>query len=263
MKAFSLSYREASLHYTRYGSGPRCLLLFHGFGQNRSVFDAWAEGLGSAYTIYAFDLFFHGASTWPMRYPVGKKHWHEIIEQFLHEHRIDRFDLGGFSLGAKFALVTLEAFPARVERLILLAPDGIRTSFWYSLATYPVATRGLFRSMITKPGRLYYLVTLLRKWRLVDKGILRFAERQMNTEEKRRQVYYSWVYFRHLRMGRSRLIALIQHHQTPVTMLVGRFDKIIRPRHMKKFCDQLPKASFIEVESGHPELIEKALPHLQ
>ena len=263
MEDFSLPYGDASLHFTRYGTGEQVVLLFHGFGQHRSVFDAWAQGLGSRYTIYAVDLFFHGESTWPMRYPVEKKHWRDIIDTFLNERQIERFQVGGFSMGARFAMVTFQLFPTRVDRLLLLAPDGIRTSFWYNLATYPLATRSLFRSMILKPARLYRLVTLLRKLRLVDKGVLRFAERQMNTEDKRRQVYYSWVYFRHMRVSRSQLLTLIREHQPPITVVAGRFDKIIRPRDMKKFCDQLPRASFIEVESGHPELIEKALPFLQ
>ncbi len=263
MEDFFLPYGDASLHFTRYGSGLEVILMFHGFGQHRSVFDAWAKGLGNRYTIYAVDLFFHGESTWPMRYPVEKKHWRDIIHSFLIARQIDRFHVGGFSMGARFAMVTFELFATRVQRLLLLAPDGIRTSFWYNLATYPLATRGLFKSMILKPARLYRLVSILRKLRLVDKGVLRFAEWQMNTEEKRRQVYYSWVYFRHMRVSRGRLLTLIRQNQTPVTLVVGRFDKIIRPRDMKKFCDQLPRASFIEVESGHPELIEKALPHLQ
>jgi pimeloyl-ACP methyl ester carboxylesterase len=257
-----LSFGEAMLHYTQSGKGDKKLLLFHGFGQNRHAFEQWTEHLGDMYTLYSFDLFFHGQSHWPMRQPLKKSDWKEIITTFLSIHHIHSFEVAGFSMGGKFALLTLEWFPDRINHLILMAPDGVKTSFWYSLATYPWAARSLFKSMILKPSRLFTLITVLRRFQLVDKGLLRFAESQMSTEEKRRRVYYSWVYFRNLKFNVHQIAALLNTAEIPLTMIAGRFDRVIKPQDMKRFCQNVNHATYIEIESGHNELINRVLPNI-
>ena len=69
----------------------------------------------------------------PLKKLIGKK----PLRNLCKETGVQNFSLAGFSLGGKFALATLEAFPEKTKGIILLAPDGIKTSFWYSLATYP------------------------------------------------------------------------------------------------------------------------------
>ncbi|MFM8913565.1 MAG: alpha/beta fold hydrolase, partial [Flammeovirgaceae bacterium] len=209
------------------------------------------------YTLYSFDLFFHGQSHWHSREALEKSDWKEILLMFFQQESITDFELVGFSMGGKFALATLELFPDRVRKLTLLAPDGIRTSFWYSLATYPIATRALFKSMILHPSRLRTLAHILRALRLVDNGLLRFAEHQMNTEEKRRRVYYSWVYFRHLKFNLNSIAAIINHYQISLTLLVGRYDKVIQPKKMESFLTLVETKEFNILEAGHNDLIAK------
>ncbi len=137
------SYKGAELNYGLYPGGPGILLAFHGFGQSQHYFSSLATSLEKNYTVYSFDLFYHGRSHWPdSEQPLSKEFWKEMITAFLQEQQIDRFSLVGFSLGGKFVLATLEALPERTDEILFIAPDGIRTSFWYSLATYPSWARG-------------------------------------------------------------------------------------------------------------------------
>jgi pimeloyl-ACP methyl ester carboxylesterase len=251
-------YQGSRLHYAKGGSGARKLLMFHGFGQGLHVFQDWLAVLEHDFTLYAFDLYFHGQSDWPSREPLEKTDWRKILDLFFAQENIQRFELVGFSMGGKFVLATVEAYPDRVDRVVLIAPDGIKTNFWYSLATYPIATRALFRSMILKPDRLYRIIKTLRALQLVDKGILRFAESQMNTEEKRKRVYFTWVYFRHLKFNLTHIQNLVNTRPTPVLMITGRYDKIITTRNMQQFVGRLTHAQFVELEAGHNDLIEKA-----
>src|SRR6186713_1690577 len=192
-------FKNSTLHYTTLGNGPQNLFMFHGFGQDNKSYNALSRVLSSQYTAYIFDLYFHGESRWGYgEAPLEKTHWKETLEGFMQETGILNFSLAGFSLGGKFALATLEAFPEKTKGIILLAPDGIKTSFWYSLATYPIVVRKIFKRMIRQPGLFQSVARFLHSWRVVDKGVLKFAEFQMNSEEKRNRVYYSWVVFRHL-----------------------------------------------------------------
>jgi pimeloyl-ACP methyl ester carboxylesterase len=253
----SIHYKSSVLHYAKYGQGKTALLLFHGFGQHHGVFKGWVPQLSTQFTLYLFDLFFHGQSQWNEQEPLQKNDWKNIVSLFLAKEKIPRFALAGFSLGGKFAMTTAEHFPDKVSHLFLLAPDGIKTSAWYSLATYPHVTRGVFKSMIEKPERFFRLIKLAQKLNWVDKGIVRFVENQMNTKEKRALVYNSWVYFRHLKINLSHLAQLLNANSIPVTMIVGKYDKVIVAKNMKLLLDKLANKKLHLIEAGHNDLIAK------
>ena len=255
-------YGTSKLHYAKAGSGTVAMLLFHGFGQNHKAFDQWVEALGKDYSLFVFDLYFHGQSAWPSRLPLEKTDWKEIISLFLKQEKIVRFEVLGFSLGGKFALSTVEAFPEKIIKLYLLAPDGVKTSVWYSLATYPIAIRYFFKSMILKPGRLNTLAKTFLWLGVVDKGLLRFAESQMDTEEKRRRVYYSWVYFRHLTFDLKRIADLLNRNKTPLVMIVGKYDKVIEAKNMDSLLRLVNIHRFEIIEAGHNDLIKKVIDKL-
>ena len=48
-----------NLHYYKFGSGPKAMLCFHGYGMHGKQFKLLESSLGHAYTFYGFDLFFH------------------------------------------------------------------------------------------------------------------------------------------------------------------------------------------------------------
>jgi len=254
-----IDYQASRLHYSKAGQGPMPMLIFHGFGQDNRVFESWVQTLEQEFRLYVFDLYFHGQSTWPLRRPMEKSDWKLILTQFLQQEKIESFAVAGFSLGAKFALAAVESFPEKIKKVILLAPDGIKTSLWYNLATYPIAIRYLFKSMVLKPGRFFTLAQFLQRVGLVNKGLLRFAESQMDTEEKRRRVYYSWVYFRHLKFGNPSIAAILNHHRIPLLMLVGKFDKVIPAKNMEGLLNRLHQKQVEIIEAGHNDLVKAAV----
>ncbi len=253
-------YKNSVLFFAKSGHGKKRLLLFHGFGQDHRAFKNWVDALQDDYTCYTFDLFFHGSSTWHSEYAVEKQDWQKIMGLFLQQEGISQFAVTGFSMGGKFALATYESFHPQITHLILLAPDGIKTSFWYSLATYPIAIRALFKSMILHPNRLYRITKLLRKLQLVDAGLLRFAESQMNTEEKRKRVYNSWVNFRHLQFNLNQLAALINQSNVKFYLITGKYDKVVATQNMASFLKKIKIVQAIEINCGHQDLISRADP---
>jgi len=256
-------YQNTLLAYQEIGTGKKIMLFFHGYGQSKKVFEVKATELGQEYTCYLFDLFFHGESEWSYGEEVlTKQFWSKSIELFLVEQKIDRFSVAGFSLGARFVFATLESVPDKIDDFFLIAPDGIKNSLWYNLATYPIALRKLFKSMIFHEGRFYSIAHFINRLGLVDNGLLRFAESQMKTEEMRKRVYYSWVVFRKLKFNIPAIAALIRKHAIRTTLIIGRFDKVITETNMKKLLKHLPECTVIKLETGHNGLIEKWKPFL-
>lgn len=258
-----VTYKDSLLAYQKSGYGEKVLLLFHGFGQHHKVFETLTEALSTSFTLYAFDLFFHGQSKWNQdEQTLEKEMWREIMLQFLTENKVDHFSVLGFSLGGKFALASVELFPDRIEQVILLAPDGIKTNFWYSLATYPFLLRRFFKSMILKPGRLHTITSLLHTLHVVDNGLLRFAETQMDTQEKRERVYYSWVVFRHLKFEMKAIARILETHSMRLTLIVGKHDKIITTENMNHLLCHLQDYQFEVLDTGHNGVIAGSIPIL-
>ncbi|MDN5199846.1 alpha/beta hydrolase [Fulvivirgaceae bacterium BMA10] len=247
---------SAELHYQVMGKGNEALLAFHGFGQNSSHFSGFSNIVQGEYTVYSFDLFFHGMSNWPEKgTSLEKEQWKHLIINFLIKNKIEKFSLIGYSLGAKFVLATLEAFPDRIKQITLIAPDGIKTNFWYSLATYPVILRYWFKSFIKNPSPFFLFLKFMRALGFVDKGIARFASRQMDTEDKRKRVYLSWVIFRHLKFNMSDISGLINRQSVKLEMFLGKYDKIMTERNMARLLNKVEKYQLHILETGHNTLI--------
>ena len=258
-----LNHAAAKLHYQVIGSGPKVLLAFHGYGQDSHHFGSIGEVLGDDYTIYAFDLFFHGKSALPKnQVPLQKQLLAVLIEQLLEKEQIERFSVMGFSMGGKFALSLTESFPEKMDALFLIAPDGIGTSFWYNVATYPGWLQGLFKQTVLKPKPFFRMVNILHYTNVVDKSLLRFTRGQMNSLQNRLRVYRSWVAFRELTFDIRKIISLLNLHHIPVTVFLGQYDKVIPRRRLQVFLKALAKGSLIILEAGHSRLLPEVALYL-
>ncbi|HTE34481.1 MAG TPA: alpha/beta hydrolase [Chryseolinea sp.] len=257
-----VQYQGSKLHYQIFGTGKQPLLFFHGFGQDSTVFKAVFEPLQAAYTVYAFDLYFHGKSTWAMGdQPMEKSTWKETLEVFFKQEDVRQFSIAGFSLGARFALTTFECFPEQTSRIFLLAPDGITINFWYRLATGTSVFRSLFKNIVRDHQRFLQIVRAFRSIGLISEPLARFAEKQMMSEVLRNRVYYSWVVFRKLKVKTTALAKTMNERGTPVTIVMGEYDKVISPESVKPLSPQLKRVRIRKVNTGHHGIMEQAIPY--
>lgn len=252
------------LHYRAYGSGPRVILAFHGYGQGEGHWRTLIGELGPEVTVYAFDLFYHGRSRLAKAdAPLTKPRLSELLNEFLTANNIESFSLLAFSMGAKFALTAVENFPSRVQQVWLIAPDGLQRQFWYSLATYPPWMRGVLGRAVLRPQRLLQFLGTLEQRRLVPANLVRFAEWQLESREKRLRVYRSWVGFRLLTFSLRGLAQLLNRRPTPVTFFLGRHDQVIPHAGLQRFIDLLRGAETIVLEAGHAGLIYNVAAYLR
>ncbi|GAB3181095.1 alpha/beta fold hydrolase [Telluribacter humicola] len=258
------------LHYHRLGHGPHILLAFHGIGQEGAgCYQPMADTLGDYYTIYALDLFFHGksrdtlASDWISESkPLTKDSWKQIVETFLSDNNIDRFSVTGFSMGGRFALATLEAFPERIDKAFLMGPDGVSEHPLYGFATRFAPARGLFHWVLDHHELLIGTARLLEKPRLISSSLTRFVQHMLDTPEKRQIVYNSWVAFRELHFHIPSLYSSLQQHSVQVYLFMGRYDQMLRPAHVKPLSRLLPQSHYILLNCGHTRLVAHATPYI-
>lgn len=257
-----MSIETSSLFVKKTGKGNKALLLFHGFGQDHTSLLTLAEALGDRYTCYLFDLYFHGQSRWPHGdRPLEKGEWQHYLKGFLQDHHIHTFSVLGFSLGARLALASLEAFPTRTQELFLVAPDGIPASPWYTLATGSLAGRRFFQAAMTRPALFYRLSSLVQRLGWLNPKLRQVAEYHMRHPQKREQIYYSWTAFRRLQFVPARLAKLIRHHRIRTVIVAGRHDTVVPPARMQGLLKQLKDTdcTFLLLDKSHHQLLGNEL----
>ena len=251
-------YKQAILHYSIYGTGSKPLFCFHGFGLDGSYFYELEKHLATDYTIYNFDLFFHGKSEWKDGDKrITKEFLAALIGEFNKEKNISTFSLLGYSIGARLVWTIVEAFPDKVKEITVAAPDGITTRFWYGIATGSVITRNIFRLLLSHKRNSSILFSIGKFFHLAPSLVLRFAESQLQTPEQRNRVYKTWVTFRKLKADPKALAEQINHYNIQLTIYLGKHDKIITYKNVKPLVEKVEKKKVITLEAGHSNLIQK------
>ena len=253
-----------NLHHHKSGHGPNILLAFHGIGQDGlSCFQPFTEKLSDYYTIYAFDLFFHGKSIetsdadFSKSELITKEIWTQTIRRFLLNENISRFDVAGFSMGGRFALATLETFSDQIDKAFLIAPDGVSEHPLYTLASRFSPTRKLFHWLMQHPEILFKTAGALQKIGIVHSSLYRFTKHVLNTPEKRLSIYSSWVAFRKLHFDIPVLYQTVKSQEIKLYLFIGKYDKLLPPSAVKKLSGLLPVENYLVLQSGHSMLVEK------
>lgn len=257
------------LHYHRLGHGPKILLAFHGIGQTGlACFQSFSDLLGDHYTIYAFDLFFHGQSkgihgddSFSDQDIVTKTLWKTLISDFLKDNQIDRFDIAAFSMGGRFAFATLEEFSSQIDIAFLIAPDGVSEHPLYTLASRFWPTRKLFHWVIQNPDVLIKSANLFEKLGLIHKSLIRFTQFMLSDTKRQETIYRSWLAFRMLKFDIPAVYK--KFDGTKVYLFIGKYDKLLKAKDVKKLSDLLPEDQYFLLAAGHGNLVEKAVPIIQ
>lgn len=257
-----------NLPYQRLGNGPEHLLCFHGVGQDGySCFQSFEKYLGSLYTIYVFDLPFHGRNTTSINLlhseSISKKNWKSVLQKFLSDEHIQQFDVAGFSIGGRFALATIESFSPQIRRAYLMAPDGIHEHPVYSFVTRFAPARTVYRSIITRPATLFRLLTFIEKLHLIPSKVIQFSRNMVETEEKRTTVYNSWIGFRDLKFDIPALYEASIKGKIQLYLFVGKNDQLLPVDSLRKLSALLPPDRFIILPCGHSKVVEQTAKYLE
>jgi pimeloyl-ACP methyl ester carboxylesterase len=267
LEQLQLLYNASRISYLRFGSGPKTLLCFHGYGEEAFTFSFLEKYAGDQYSFFAIDLPFHGHTEWKNNLDCTITDLEQIIKKILHDNNRQpatgsgQFSLIGFSLGGRVALSLYEIMPGQIERLILLAPDGLKTNFWYWLATQTWIGNQLFIFTMKYPGWFFFLLKTFNKLRLVNASIYKFVSFYIGNAPARRILYQRWTVLRRLKPNHKQIRSCIAKYNTPVHLIYGKHDRIILPVRGKKFIKGIEKHCTLSIiSSGHQVLHEK---HIQ
>jgi pimeloyl-ACP methyl ester carboxylesterase len=257
-------FRNSTIGYYCFGSGPSPAFCFHGFGEDAASFNFLAKYAGNQYTFYSIDLPFHGKTDWKEGLVFTNKDLQEILEQILHKENYkpqtinSKLVLLGFSLGGRVALSLFQAMPEKIEKLVLLAPDGLKINFWYWLATQTWAGNKFFHFTMKHPGWFFGFLKMLNKLKLVNSSVFKFVNYYIGEAEVRRLLYARWTCMRKFRPEVKRIKSFIREKNCKVRLIYGEHDRIILSSVGEKFRKGIEEQCTLSViHSGHQVLHEK------
>ncbi len=112
--------------YDLSGSGEPVILI-HGLGVGRTVWNRLAEDASKLFTVYSVDLPGFGCSDAP-DLPYGVPFYVEFLLKFMDEANINRATIVGSSMGGRVAALFAAKYPERISKLVLIAPGGLTPS---------------------------------------------------------------------------------------------------------------------------------------
>ena len=270
MEFLRLSYRSSTIGYYRFGSGPRSAFCFHGYGEEAGSFGFLGKYADAQYTFYSIDLPFHGKTEWNGGLTFTQSDLFQIIEEILKQNNNKlrtascgqttnhKLTMIGFSLGGRIALNLCQTMPEKIEKLVLLAPDGLKVNFWYWLATQTWAGNKFFHFTMKHPGWFFGFLKMLNKLKLVNASILKFVNYYIGDAEVRRLLYARWTALRKLKPDVKFIKNIVRKNKIQIRLVYGMHDRIILSSVGEKFQKGIEEQCTISViHSGHQVLHEK------
>lgn len=247
----SLAIGKVNWSYLDTETGDELWLTFHGYGQEAEVMHHFARTLRPNARIISFDLPLHGKTTVSGN-AISNPDMEELISHITWKAGFSRCSIVAFSLGGKLLLKAIDLTPGKIERVLLVAPDGLRVNPIYHFATHTAIGRMLFMLMINNPAPLFGICSLLSSIGLMDKRIDSFLRAQMGTLEQRQKVYATWQMFRNMVPDLVEVRKKIFRYNIKPYLVFGTQDRVIHPKLAKKLSGPNCKtAEVIMLEAGH------------
>lgn len=132
-------------------SGP-VLLMLHGFGASLHTWEPWAEALAEQHRVIRIDLPGSGLSPPDPSGSYTDARSEQLLLALLDQLHVPKVTLIGHSIGGRIAWAFAAHHPERIDRLVLVAPDGFASpGFAYGQAPEVPASFRLMTRVLPKP----------------------------------------------------------------------------------------------------------------
>ncbi len=246
-----LSLGSERLHYLQMGVGSKVLLAFHGYGERATVFSVFENCLGDEYTILSFDLPHHGSSSWTEGVALSEQHLQMLVQEVLRLYGVHRLSLMGYSIGGRVCMGLIKCSPDKIDRLLLLAADGLAINYYYYFFARTVPGKWLLRAALVRPTISLALTEALRTIRLLPVTQYRLAMGSLQHEHSRQLLLRAWPALRLLVYRPAALRRIINAHNLRVILIMGRYDRVLPPKLATSFAKGVPTATVQVLDKGH------------
>jgi pimeloyl-ACP methyl ester carboxylesterase len=128
------------------------VILIHGFGASLHTWEPWAQGLSADHRVIRFDLPGSGLSAPDPAGDYTDVRSVEVLITLMDRLGVQHASLVGHSIGGRIAWGFAARHPERVDKLVLVAPDGFASlGFEYGKPPEVSSVLALMRHVLPKP----------------------------------------------------------------------------------------------------------------
>jgi pimeloyl-ACP methyl ester carboxylesterase len=232
-------------------TGPKdapALVLIHGFGSSLYTWDSWARLLSPDYRVIRFDLPGFGLTGPDPTGDYSDERGLAVLAALMDRLGVARATLIGNSIGGKIAWKFAVAYPGRVDRLVLISPDGFASpGFEYGRkASVPTMLRALPYVLPTAMLRMSLVPAYGDAKALTDAVVTRYRDMMLAPGVRAAMV---------ARMEQVMMrdpVPLLRRIQTPTLLLWGDKDAMIPFGNSAAYLKALPHARLVALPGlGH------------
>jgi pimeloyl-ACP methyl ester carboxylesterase len=136
-------------------SGPKnapAVIFIHGFGASLHTWEPWAATLSADRRVIRFDLPGSGLSSPDPTGNYSDARTLDVLLALMARLGVERASLVGNSIGGRIAWTFAAAHPDRIDKLVLISPDGFASpGFEYGKPPEVPATVKLMRYVLPRP----------------------------------------------------------------------------------------------------------------
>ena len=238
-----------SISYEVIGKGEPVVLL-HGFGEDRTVWDTLVPSLQDNYKLIIPDLPGSGESTILKKDRILMIDFAHCLKAILDKEKIKKCTLIGHSMGGYITMAFAEKYPESLKAYGLFSSTAVADS------EEKKETRTKAISFIKENGTEAFLKTALpnefadikKSKKLIDQ----LLEKGKNFEPKALTQYYRAM------MSRPDRSSVLKRSTVPVLFIFGQYDNLIPLEDGMKLTT-LPEQAHVHVlkNSGHMGMLEE------
>lgn len=248
-----------SIHYLTMGSGSRILLAFHGYSNSARLFLPFQPYLKD-YTILSVDLPHHGNCQWQGDKKLEIEELKQLVGALAKQHQAERISLLGYSIGGRVCLKILELFPSMIERMVLMAPDGLAINPLYYFVTNTTIGRSMFRSFTDNPKPYIKWIDRAKDRNWIDASRHKFAMQYVQSDQGRQFLHKVWSCMSLLIPDSKKVKKTINRFHIPVDIFMGRHDRLIPVSLGKNFKKGMDTVQLHILDKGHRIFEEDVIP---
>lgn len=244
-----LDVEALRLHFR--DTGPRnsaAIIMLHGFGSSLHTWEPWARGLSDKYRVVRYDLPGFGLTGPDPTGDYSEERGMRVLASLMDKLSIRRANLIGNSIGGMLAWNFAARYPDRVDKLILISPDGFASpGYEYGKApSVPLLVRlmkyALPRAFIKTNLALAYA----NSDRLTDATVDRYYELMLAPGVRSAMI---------ARMEQTRRVPpepLLKSIKAPTLIIWGQHDNLIPVSNSADYMKALPQAKLVILPNlGH------------
>lgn len=245
------------IHYYEYGTGTRPMLAFHGYGMTGRQFEVLQKSILSQYRVYSFDHFFHGQTqleNWTEQQILAgmpKAMIRGYLQEWFKLHGRQRISLMGYSIGANLALVLIEDYADLIDEVVLIAPDGLSVYQGFNFLMHQPVGKLLFKTVTKSKWLAPSVLKSLKKVKFIDDSLYKIAYNEMDTPQKRLDVYYTLNHIKQLQPNAVKVTELINQHGIKCHLVFGQQDMLFPKSAAMPFINRLNAPHVHELPMGH------------